>query len=288
MADVHTWIAPDGDTHVLDGTEGVQVLRGVEGRGMPPTETVADELAGLDGSRPRLSRLTEREVALPLLVNGSKHERIRTLASLFDPRRGNGRLRATVDGTERELACRYVEGLELDESEGTGDWQRAVAVFVAHDPMWLDTDSTVELVDVEANAFLSSSSEDPWFAWSLVSSDAVGGFTVDNDGDDVAWPQWTIQGPGTGLLKLSNGESGEKIEIADVALATGEQITIDTRPGAKTITGPDGANLWPDLSDDSTLWPLERGSQTVTVTLEGAEAGVSNVRLSWVRRWLTV
>lgn len=288
MADVHTWIAPDGTSHVLDGTAGVKVLRGVEGRGMPPVETITDEIAGLDGSRPRLSRLTDREAVLPVLVKGDVRQRLRTLASLFDPRRGNGRLRATIDGIERELVCRYDEGMELDESDGTGAWQRAVLVFVAHDPMWLDVDPSVELVDVEASAFLSSGPTDPWFGWQLVASDAVGGFNVDNDGDDLAWPQWTIQGPGLGLLRLTNDVSGEKIEIADVNLTAGQKILIDTRPGHKTVVGPDGVNLWPDLSDDSVLWPIERGSQTVTVTLEGAEAGETNVRLSWVRRWLTV
>lgn len=284
------WRDPDGTSHTLDGSNGVLVTRGIKGRGMPPMQTVTDELAGLDGTRPRISRAAERDAILPVVVYGADNrDRVRTLASLFDPRRGDGRLQ--VDG--RELICRYREGLGLDESDGGLDadgsgWQRAVLVFVAHDPLWRDVDPTVELVDVEANAFLSSSSSDPWFAWQLVSSDAVGGFNVDNDGDDLAWPRWTIQGPGSGLLRLSNSESDEKLEISSVSLAAGEQIAIDTRPGYKTVTGPGDTNLWPDLSDDSTLWPLERGSQTVTVTLEGAEAGVSNVRLEWRRKWLTV
>lgn len=284
------WRDPDGTSHALDGSNGVLVTRGIEGRGMPPMQTVTDELAGLDGTRPRISRAHERDTILPVVVYGADNrDRVRTLASLFDPRRGDGRLQ--VDG--RELICRYREGLGLDESDGGLDadgsgWQRAVLVFVAHDPLWRDVDPTVELVNVEANTFLSSGPDDPWFPWQLVSSDAVGGFNVDNDGDDLAWPRWTIQGPGSGLLSLSNGTSGEKIEISSVSLAAGEQIAIDTRPGHKTVTGPGDTNLWPDLSDDSTLWPLERGSQTVTVTLEGAEAGVSNVRLEWRRKWLTV
>jgi len=149
-------------------------------------------------------------------------------------------------------------------------------------------DPQVELVNVEAQTFLSSGPSDPWFAWQLVSSSAVGGFTVDNDGDDLAWPRWTVQGPGAGALRLNNATTGETIEIADVALAAGEQIAIDCRPGFKTVVGPSGENLWPDLSDVSSLWPLGRGTQTVTVELEGAEAGISNVRLEWRKRWLTV
>lgn len=291
MTDTHTWIDPEGTVHALDGTEGVLLTLGVEGRGMPPMETITDEIAGLDGSRPRLSRAAERDVALPVLVEGADlRDRLRTLASLFDPRRGDGKLRVTTDGGDRrELVCRYAEGFELDEAEGRqGEWQRAVLVFVAHDPMWRDVDPTIALVDVEADAFLSVDATDPWFAWTLVPSDALGGFTVDNDGDDRAWPQWTVQGPGAGLLRLRNVTSGELIEISNVDLAASDQIVIDTRPGVKTVEGPAGENLWPELSDSSVLWPLERGQQEVEVLLEGADAGVSNVRLEWRRRHLTV
>ena len=286
MADVPTWIGADGDSYDLDGSAGVKVLRGVEGRGLPPVSTVADELAGLDGSRPRLSRATEREVAVPVLVKGASWwESVRTLASLFDPRRGNGRLR----WGDRELVCRYSEGLELDESEGiAGSHQKAVLVFVAHDPLWRDVDPTVRTVGVDDVAFLSPDSETAWFPWETVAEDALGEFEVDNDSDDQVWPVWTIQGPGSGALSLENLTSGEVIELASVSLLAGEQIVIDTRPEAKTATGPDGSNLWPDLSDDSELWPLVRGAQKVKVLLEGASPGESSVRLEYRRRWLTV
>lgn len=289
MADTHTWIDPDGTSQPLDGSAGVKVLRGVRGRGMPPMETISDELAGLDGARPRLSRAGVRDVTLPVLVRGATvRERLRTLATLFDPRRGDGRLQVDIDGEVRELVCRYAQGLELDEGEAVqGAWQRAVVVFDAHDPMWCDVDPQISTVEIANDPFLSDDGEDPWFPWQLVESDAEGGFNITNDGDDVAWPMWTIQGPGVGQLTLTNTATGEVISAA-VDLEAGDKLTIDTRPGAKTVVGPDGENLWSDLSDDSVLWPLQRGSQTVTVSLEGAEAGESRVRLEWLRRWLTV
>lgn len=295
MLDTLTWIAPDGDEIVLtDLVDLIDIEPGMVGRGIPPVRVTGDELAGVDGQRVRHVRYQAREVEIPVTIEHASPEdlrsKLRQLGSLLDPKRGDGKLRAEGDGASRELLCRYTGGLELTESFAASvvGWVRAVLILTAHDPLWRDVEPSVELVDVEANAFLSSDSGDAWFPWQLVDSDAVGGFTVDNDGDDDAWPQWTIQGPGSGLLKLENSTSGETIEISNVDLAAGEKITIDTRPGYKTVTGPSGENLWPELSDDSILWPLERGSQKVTVTLEGAEAGVSNVRLEWRRKWLTV
>lgn len=286
MPDTPTWIAADGTEHTLDGTNGVKVLRGVEGRGMPPMTTISDTVAGLDGERVRMARAEPRDVAVPAVVSGANWlDRVRTLASLFDPRRGDGVLR----WGDRQLACRYSDGLELDEGEGVpGERQRMVLVFTAHDPMWLDAAPSVELVDVDALAFLSADDADPWFGWSIVASDAAGGFTVVNDGDDDAWPVWTVQGPGAGMLRLTNDATGELLELTGMNLIGGEKLIIDTRPGAKTVRGPAGENLWPDMTDDSTLWPIVRGSQQVTVELEGAVAGESNVRLEWLRRWLTV
>ena len=275
-----TWVAPDGSAHQLAVTFVNE--RGTAGRWAPPVTYSEDAVAGLDGTRLRHIRMQPREVAVPLLLQGDYQAGMRTWMARFDPRRGDGKLR---DG-ERELVCRYVGGAE-QAADSVPSVRRFVAVFRAFDPLWRDVDPTVELVDIAAQSFLSADDTAPWFPWQLVSSSAVGGFTVDNNGDDDTWPVWTVQGPGAGLLRLVNDTTGEHIEIADVALAAGEQLHIDTRPGAKTVTGPDGSSLWPDLSDDSILWPIVRGSQTVTVELEGAEAGSSNVRLEYRRRWLT-
>ncbi len=296
MLDALTWVSPDGSTiEFADLSDGIGVEPGLEGRFAPPPHIVADVLAGSDGSRVRNVRYGVREIAIPLSIEADSpddlHTSLRDLVSRLDPKRGVGKLRATgAGGTTREIACRYGGGLEIVEDIATSvtGWARASIVLVAHDPLWQDMSPTVETVGVEATAFLSPDASTAWFPWSLVESDAVGGFTVNNDGDDDAWPQWTIQGPGAGLLKLSNLATGETIEIANVSMVSGEKITIDTRPGYKTVTGPSGENLWPDLSDGSDLWPLERGTQTVTVTLAGAVAGESNVRLEWRRKWLTV
>lgn len=280
MPDI-VWVDPSGSEFPFDQSRGVTVTRGISGRGMPPVVNVADQVAGLDGSRPRLSRAHDREVVLPLAFIGEGWlGQVRELATMLDPRRGDGKLRVTSGGVTRELVCRYSQGLELVEE--LPHIQRAPLVFVGHDPLWRDVTPTVRLVDIAALAFL----KDPWFDWSLVGSTALGRFVIDNDGDDVAWPVWIVQGPG-GPVTLTNDTTGEVIEV-DVSLAAGEQLRIDTRPGAKTVVGPADENLYPQLSDRSVLWPLVRGAQTVTVTLPDAEAGVSNVRLEYRRRWLSV
>ena len=278
-----TWVAPDGTTVPFDASTGICLRRGMSGRYMPPVEHVTDDVAGLDGAQVRKTRYAARDVTIPVTVTGAGYQStLRYLASKLDPERP-GRLRVG----DRQLVARYAEGLEVDEAEGLFDRHRpAVLVFTAHDPMWEDVTATTVIADAGGDAFLSPDADTPWFTWRIAADEAVGSFLIDNDGDRYAWPRWTIQGPG-GSVTLENRTTGERIEL-DVALDAGERVEVDTRPGRKTIIGPDGGNLWPDASDDTTLWPLQTGSQTVEVVMPDAEPGETNVRLEYRRRWLTV
>lgn len=274
-----TWVDGTGVEHPM-ATADLVVERGVSGRYGPPVSIASSPVAGLHGARVRNVRYEPREVAVPMNAGADWRESVRDWSSRFDPTLGDGRLRC---GT-RELVCRYTGGLE-NAAETAPTFRRWVALFTAFDPLWRDVEPSVQVVAVDEIPFLSSPPEAPWFPWVLVGSDAMGGFTVTNDGDDVAWPVWTVQGPGH-TPTLTNATSGERIEV-DVTLAAGEQMVIDTRPGAKTVQGPDG-NLWAELTDDSELWPLLRGSQEVEASLADAVSGQSRVRLEFRRRWLSV
>ena len=65
-----------------------------------------------------------------------------------------------------------------------------------------------------------------------------------------------------------------------------DAVTIDTRPGAKTVTKQDGSNLFGFLAWPPQLWSLAQGSNSVRIEMSAATSA-SSVVLSWRRRYLS-
>ena len=285
-------VSADGTvTALTDLVDDIDVLAGLTGRFAPPAELVADRVANRDGARLRVARADVRDIVIPLSVEPlsepALRARLRDLVSAVWPSRGDVLLRAVRPEGARQIRGRYAGGLEIVEDFGTtvSGVANAGLVLRCFDPFWEDVDPDVSFAKVDAIAFLSSDSQEPWFPWQTVEVDVQGGFTVNNDGDDLAFPVWTVQGPG-GAITLVNITTGQTLEI-DTALSAGQQVRIDTRPDVKTVVGPAGVNLWPQVTDPSTLWPIVRGSQLVNVQIVDAVPGETQVRLEWRRRWLS-
>lgn len=291
MTELLEWVEPSGQATPLS-TGDVQVVRGLQGRGMPPIEYADEQVAGRGGSRLVDVRHGTPEVAVPLRVRGASsraeaRQVVRQWARRFDPVRGDGAIRSTLGGQSRRLNCRYVGGMELDETSlpMAAGMAQFVAVFRAFDPYWEDAVARTNALQVEALAFLSPDSQTAWYPWQVVDAGIAGGFNINNPGDVDAWPVWTVQGPG-GPVIVSNNTTGQVLEVG-VSLASGQQVRIDTRPDRKTVTGPGGSNAWPLVSDQSELWPLRRGSQLITVFMDGSVPGETQVLLEWRARWLS-
>lgn len=279
MADeVIVWIDPDGASTTLD------VEWDVEGRGTPPIEFIEDEIPGQAGGRLREARHGIRELTLPIWLTEPSETALRTtlrdLEFAMDPTRGDGKIRVTgPGGDQRELVCRYAEGLELDERLGSTAGplaQKAVLVLRAWDPYWQAIADTVEgpfTISTAATFF-------PFFPLRLSSSEVFADITVDNDGDVLTWPVWTITGPGSSII-VRNLTTGKFTSVTDpdVTLTAGEAVTIDTRPGRKAVTKQDGTSLFPNLTEDSSLWLLQRGPNSVRLEMGGATAA-SSVQLA--------
>lgn len=279
------WVSPGGTTTEL------YVQPGASGRFAPPVVIREDEVPGIQGSRFREARHGPREFPLPIFVDCAtealKRTALRTLIREMDPTRGMGKIRVQSPvGDLREINCRVVAGLQLDEGKDNAypGWQKAVPMFRAFDPYWYDTSDTIRdfTTGVTATFF-------PFFPLRLSSSEVFVDGTVDNTGDVEAWPVWEITGPGSSIVlrdlgtgAFTNLTSG----IGAVTLDSSEVITIDTRPGVKTVTKNDGTNLWPYLSTDSQLWPLYSGSTSFRVEM-GAATSDSKVRLTYRPRYLT-
>lgn len=284
------WIDADGAAYSLD-TGGVKVLQGVEGRYMPPVDHVEQEVPLQPGARLRRVKTKVREVTLPVAFTAADESGLRTMLRTWAyrllPDRGDGQLRVMAPGGgQRVLFCRYSDGLEIvqDPGNATRRLQKAVLVFRAHDPYWQDAaDTTLTFTSEDHD---SSGSFFPFFPLTLLASESFVTVTITNGGDVSAWPVWRITGPAANPVVLRNTTTGKRLEVArDVG--TGEVITIDTRPGVKTVRLNDDTNLYGDLSVDSALWELVRGGNVVAVEFAGA-TDATRVDLSYRQRYLTV
>jgi hypothetical protein len=195
---------------------------------------------------------------------------------MFNPLAGDGQLKIIAeDGSQRLITCRYSSGLEIQE---TGlPWQSVIIVLKAFDPYWYDPNPIVQTFTVGTPATFF-----PMLPMRLTSSTVFADTTIANNGDVESWPTWIITGPGD-TIYIRNLTTGEFINI-NYTLAPGDTITIDTRPGKKTVTFGDGTNLYPNMSSDSSLWALQAGNNQVRIEMQNSQV-TSNVQLSYQNRY---
>ena len=287
MPDGLEFVAADGSVTNLRELPGVRAL-GDTGLDLPPVALVEDDVPQQPGSQLRAVNLRPREATIPFYLSQadelSLRTLLRTLARRFNPAAGDGKLRVTsVDGTVRELTCRYTEGLEGSRVRGAAGavWRRGALVFRAFDPLFYDTTPQSQTYTTGVQkTFLSSQ----FLPLALTSDVILGSQTVSNSGDVEAWPVWTVRGPATSV-KLTNVRTGQVIDLP-ITLTAAQTVVIDTRPFRKTVTRDDGTNLYGQLSTASVLWSLPTGDSTVMTELPGAAAG-SFITLTYQRRWLT-
>lgn len=299
--EVVTFIDPSGVEYVLTSQEDHDTVQGVSGRGMPPIR-IADDIIPLQaGAVLRDIQHGVRDVAVPVVFYSETLTDVRAILRgimrTFDPTRGDGTLRVlTPDGVERDLFCRYQGGFEIVEAppmRGISPEQSAqqgVLVFRAFDPYWYDTEPFTDTytAGVVTGSFFPIPNPTTGSFITLVSSTVFTTVTIDLDADVDSWPVWTINGPGTAIA-LRNLTTGEVIDLSaggGLTLGAGEVATIDTRRGVKTMTLADGTNLFPYLTNASSLWPLNQ-TQQVQIEMDGTDPS-SSVELSVNVAHLTV
>jgi phage-related protein len=281
VAETTVWIDATGGMTQLD------VDWDVSGRFAPPNQFDADEVPDQPGARLRAVRHKARELVVPVWMDAESETALRTavrrLVAVMDPIRGEGKIRVTgPGGDQRELNCRYRAGLELAERLGMTSaplMQRAPLVFWAADPYWYPVSDEVAEYTIGA----ATTSWFPFPPLRLGTSELFTDATVVNVGDVEAWPVWQITGPGSAIV-LRNATTGALLELSTTLV--GETVTIDTRPGAKSVLLSDGTNLFGSLSDSSSLWNFARGANQIRVEMAGATTD-SRLRLSWKPRYLT-
>ncbi|MET7984565.1 phage tail domain-containing protein [Streptomyces sp. NPDC005281] len=282
-------------TGLTNGAWPAIVLQpGASGLDMPPYELHTDDSPNLDGTMYRGARAAARQILLPLFVYGVDRKTFlsfkRKLANALNPKNGYAVLTfVEQDGVARRLQCYYVSGMEGSEAVGTSgfSWMAYGIQLMAMDP-WFYGD-----VNTEANWSFGQSYPllgNPFLPLKLNSgTPATGTLIVDNPGDIEAWPVWTITGP----LKSFNftGPDGSAWGIptqpggAD-CLAVGRTLTVDSRPGWKTVTDDQGTNYFPLLSANPVLWSIPAGTTTVQANLVSG-SGTPTVKMDLLPRYAT-
>lgn len=268
--------ASDGE-HIVCGAQGEYVLMpGARGFGLAPVNLFSDANPSGDGATFRALQVTERDVFLPILLNGTDYANLRdlrrTVERILDPERGAVTVTvAQPDGERLSATGVYSGGAEgsYGVDEFGASWQILGIVIRCHDPSWYGDPMTLEFrTAATAKPFLSAT--EPFFPIELAPSQVIGEVVIDNPGDKPAFPVWEVLGPGSDF-EATNVTTGAVFTVSGT-IDTDEAVIVDTRHGQQDVRGADNANLWSRLSDDGELWPLRPGPQDVTLALTGATA----------------
>jgi phage-related protein len=242
---------------------------------------------GLPGSFIYQSLHTPHEFTLPCWFYGNTdldlRAQLRNIVYQMSPDRGTGRIRIQSPiGDQREIWCRYSDGLNLDESPGNAGItsQKAAILFRAFDPYYYDVNpSSQTWTTVNAPVFF------PIFPLRLTSTAVAVSATVTNLGDVPTFPVFQVTGPATNIT-LANQTTGFSMNFGSLVLTAGQTLTVDTRPGAKTTTLQDGTNVFSYLSTTSALWQLVLGGNQVQLQAAGTDLTHSSLTMTYWQRYL--
>ncbi|MFJ8041216.1 phage tail family protein [Kitasatospora sp. NPDC096147] len=276
--------------HAGNRWPGIWLQAGATGLDAPPYELHSDDSPNLDGSIYRSTRVTQREVMLPLYLYGvdrrTLREQKRRLTQALDPQLGYVALKfVEADGQARILRAYYKGGLEGNEAEDRAGftWAKYGLVFTALDPWFYS--------DTEQVADWSFGTGQPMLGKLLPLRLSSGSRTatdlpIYNRGDCAASPIWTLTGP-VMSFRISYGTRSFGIDADPVGLPVipaGTTLTIDTRPGIKTIRDDKGTNFYPRLADNPQFWGVPVGRSTARVEVI-AGSGTASVRLKFEPRY---
>lgn len=241
---VHLELVSEYGTINLDDVfnlgEGVEVLSGVTGFGLPPVDAQYDSGAG-DGARFRYLRYKERDIDIPFYLLGEDREALKIIHRDL--------MRALT--SKYPCTLRFVDGAEswvLDVKrvgggdytygkDTTGDTDLTTIITVrAGDPFWRKEQHVA--VDLPGNG---------------------GEFAYDNTGDAPSPPVVTLTGPGADFVATS--DFGEEL-VWNGVLQENEEMVIDF--AAKTAIDDQGDNRYDDFAPSPQFWSMGPGVRNLT------------------------
>lgn len=282
-----TWTGHDGSFWDLtDWTSGVALLRdGVEGLHLPRFREWVRQSPAVPGQWFTGAIAEPRTVVLPIAIWEDSTslgwiERDRAFWKSMHPRR-TGTLTVAPAGTgqSRSIRLRLVPDVHVyDIDPGYDRWAAYVVPLVADQPFW----------EGQPRRFAWNNNTDPLDFYeetgpqliNLMSGHTTGNATVVNDGDEDAWPAWTVIGDAT----TSHVGVGTALVDIPFAVAAGKALVLDTDPRVQTAMEYDytpAAGATPevfanpvdrtaDLTGDTNFAPIPAGgSSAVNIALSG-------------------
>ncbi|MFJ8930594.1 phage tail domain-containing protein [Streptomyces sp. NPDC102364] len=261
---------------------------GATGLDMPPFALFSDDSPNLDGSIYRNARAAAREIMLPVYLHGIDRQTVNALKRKFfqalNPKRGYTVLKFTEgSGRTRTISAYYKGGMEGAEGDSAGfTWAKYGLTFTAMDPWFYQSAwQTSKWAFGAGEPFLSTTRK--FFPVQLsdgVLGDAGESLVISNAGDIEAWPVWKLSGPIKSFSLV--GPDGSSITASPPAdgsdlVATGRVLTIDTRPGIKTVKDDRGTNYWAKLDTNPEFWSVEPGDTTASISVVTGSAKASVV-----------
>ncbi|MFE5092088.1 phage tail domain-containing protein [Streptomyces sp. NPDC056638] len=246
---------------------------------MPPFALSSDESPNLDGAIFRSARASSREIMLPVYLYGIDRQTVNNLKRKFfqalNPKRGYCLISFTEgSGRTRKIAAYYKGGMEGSEGEDNAGftWAKYGLTFTAMDPWFYpDMDQSRKWSFGVGSPFLSTTvSFIPLNIAAGVIGNADSEVKINNPGDIEAWPVWQLQGAIKSFSLISPlGETIKASAPADGSdlVPAGRTLTIDTRPGKKTVKDNTGANYWSKLAVNPQFWPIDPGETTAKLTV---------------------
>lgn len=267
-----TFTPAQGEPIVFESTSalGLSLLNGVKGLGIAPVTHSTAARSQLHGSVLRATRLTEREIFLPVLIDAPSIQELDELRdSLIErcnPLLGPGKITVNrvKDGKTRTISAIYKDGLEGEYGANYfGDWQSFGFTFLATDAFWAGEEVQFSWpLQSTSKPFISKRAD--FFPVILGRTNVDNAYTVVIGGDTTAHPIWTITGPATDIT-VKNVTTGEQFFITGEVKAT-ETITVDTANNTLRSNQRTEDQLWDALSLDSTLFALPVGKTSISVT----------------------
>ena len=255
-----TWTGWDGSTWELlcrsphvHGS-GVALARRVRGLHFPQVEEFTSESPAVDGATPNGYRVAPREVFLAVRVWHDEssqawieHDRRfwRSMLPALPGVRGPGRLTVTTpNGDARwiDLWPQHSGDHEYDVDPSRKGWATYGCLFTAYRPFWTSAPLPAKTFQQGGSTgFYGGQVGGKGAPFVIGGSSALGGSTVDNIGDEPAWPVWRLTGPFT---QVRIGVAGQ-VSTLVMDVPDGETIIVDTDPLAQAITDTTGAARYP-------------------------------------------
>lgn len=285
------WDSADGMYEVAfqasgEDEEGLFVLPGATGLGMPSYSFYETQSPGLDGSIVRDVRADGRTINLPVHLWAASRDRLlynfHNMTSTMNPKLGMGALSfMDVHGTFRIIRAYLADGLTGQDDDDAWGMRHMSAVlsFKAPSPYFEGEPITQSFSSTPGAGGLFF----PILPLKVSSASTLGVTTIYNSGDAPAQPVFTVRGPCTSIV-LTNNTTGQSITV-NQALIVSDVMVIDTRDGAKSVV-MGGSNYYGALDLASVMWNLAQGWSDITLSLAGATTA-SSVSILYRERFLS-